>query len=235
MKETLKEHKDVQLPEIFKEKEQFEARIGDFDIECILGEETQVNFMPERTWEAIGNPSMIPSLGGIGLFRGKMMMLCGKLAQIPMTVNGTSTEDDFEIIKFIEDSAPFTMLLRKTWIERDQARKKEEEEVLEQQRQELKYFMTKKITQLIEEHGNCSKPSNIRSPYVEAKPTQKAEISTLDKEEVIYLNPRRESHQHEVTMSKENKNQHEKRITKMNLTGKKARNISKKKAKIEKL
>jgi hypothetical protein len=27
-----------------------------------------------------------------------------------MNVNGTSTEEDFEIIKFIEDSAPFTML-----------------------------------------------------------------------------------------------------------------------------
>jgi uncharacterized Fe-S cluster protein YjdI len=49
-----------------------------------------------------------------------------------MTVNGTSTEEDFEIIKFIEDSALFTMLLRKPWIERDQAKKKEEEEVLEQ-------------------------------------------------------------------------------------------------------
>jgi hypothetical protein len=49
-----------------------------------------------------------------------------------MTVNGTSTEKDFEIIKFIEDDAPFTMLLGKPWIERDQARKKEEEKVLQQ-------------------------------------------------------------------------------------------------------
>ena len=38
MKETLKEHKDVQLLEIFKEKEQVEARLGDFDIDCILDE-----------------------------------------------------------------------------------------------------------------------------------------------------------------------------------------------------
>jgi hypothetical protein len=107
--------------------------------------------MPERTWEAIGKPTMIPSLGGIGLFRGKMMMLCGKLAQIPMTINGTSTEEDFEIIKFIEDSAPFTMLLKKTWIERDQARKNKEEEVLEQKRQELKDFMTRRIVRFREE------------------------------------------------------------------------------------
>jgi hypothetical protein len=47
MKETLKEHKDVQLPHIFKEKEQVEERIWDFDIDYILDEETQVNIMPE--------------------------------------------------------------------------------------------------------------------------------------------------------------------------------------------
>jgi hypothetical protein len=129
-----------------------------------------------------------------------------------MTVNGILTEEDFEIIKFIEDIALFTMLLRKPWIERDQAKKKEEEEVLEHQRQELKDFMTKIIAQLIEEQENHSNPYDTRSPNVQTKATQKAEISTPDKENMIYLNPRRESHQHEVTMSKENNNQNGKTI-----------------------
>jgi hypothetical protein len=68
-----------------------------------------------------------------------------------MNANGTLTEEYFEIIKFIEDGAPFTMLLGNPWIERDQAIKKEDEIFLEQQRQELKDFMTRRITQLIEE------------------------------------------------------------------------------------
>jgi hypothetical protein len=42
-----------------------------------------------------------------------------------MTVNGTSIEEDFEIIKFFEDIAPFTMLIGKPWIDRDQARRKD--------------------------------------------------------------------------------------------------------------
>jgi hypothetical protein len=63
-----------------------------------------------------------------------------------MTANGTSTEEDFEIIKFIEDNAPFTMLIGKPWIDRDRVRRKEEEVVLEQKKQELKYFIARRIT-----------------------------------------------------------------------------------------
>jgi hypothetical protein len=58
--------------------------------------------MTESIWEAIGRPGMIPSLKGLGLFRGKLVNLCGRLAQIPMTVNGTSTEEYVEIINFFE-------------------------------------------------------------------------------------------------------------------------------------
>ena len=110
-----------------------------------------MNIMTERTWEAIGRLVVIPSLGGIGIFKGKMINLCGKITRIPMNANGTSTEEDFDIIKFIENSAPFTMLLGKLWIKRDQARRQEEEEVLEQKKQELKEFMTRRIAHLIEE------------------------------------------------------------------------------------
>jgi hypothetical protein len=86
-----------------------------------------VNIMTKRTWEDIGRPAMIPSLGRIGLFKGKMVNLCGKLTQIPMNANGTLTEEDFKIFKFIENNASFTMLLGKPWIERHQARRTEEQ------------------------------------------------------------------------------------------------------------
>ena len=54
-----------------------------------------MNIMTKRTWEAIGRPAMILSLGGVGLFIGKLVNLCGKLTQISMNSNGTSTEEDF--------------------------------------------------------------------------------------------------------------------------------------------
>jgi hypothetical protein len=115
--------------------------------------------MTERTWEAIGRHVMILSLGGIGLFKGKLINLCGKLTQISMSASGTSTEEEFKVVKFIEDNAPFTMFLGKPWIERDQARR-EEKEVLEQKKQELKDFMTRRSTQLIEEKKNKLKLFN---------------------------------------------------------------------------
>jgi hypothetical protein len=40
MKETLKDQIDINLPEILKEKQCIETRIGDFDIDCVLDEET---------------------------------------------------------------------------------------------------------------------------------------------------------------------------------------------------
>jgi hypothetical protein len=57
----------------------------------------------------------------------------------------------------------FTMLLGNPWIERDQDRKKEEEKGLEHHRQELKYFMTRRIVQLIEEQENRLKLYHTRN------------------------------------------------------------------------
>jgi hypothetical protein len=216
MKETLNDHRNINLSEIFKEKECIETRIGDFDIDCVLDEETQVNIMTERTWEILGKPAMIPSLGGIGLFRGKLITLCGRLTQISMSAHGTSTEEDFEVVKFIENNAPFAMLLGKTWIEKDQTRRKEEE-VLEQKKQELKDFMTRRIAHLIEEQENRSKLLRTRNLDVEVERTQedsqKSRAPTPDREEVLPLNPMKESQQREVTMPKGDKNQNGKRNT----------------------
>jgi hypothetical protein len=114
MKETLNDHRDISLPEILKEKECIETRIGDFDIDCVLHEETQVNIMTESTWEILGKPIMIPSLGGIGFFKGKMITLCGRLTHVPMISHGASTEEEFEVIKFVENNAPFALLLGRT-------------------------------------------------------------------------------------------------------------------------
>jgi hypothetical protein len=197
-----------------------------------------VNIMIERTWELVGKPPMIPSLGGIGLFRRKLITLCGRLTQISMSAHGTSTNEDFEVVKFIENNAPFFMLLGKPWIERDQNIRKEEES-LEKKKQELKYFMNRRIAHLIEEKEKISKLFNTRDLDGEVARTQeylqKTEVPIPDREEVLLLNLRKEFQQCEVTMPKEDENQNGKRNIETKLTGRKARKLSKKRAKIENL
>jgi hypothetical protein len=69
LKEMMNDHKGVSLPEILKVKQCINARIGDFDIDYVLDEETPVNIMTKDTWEILGKPTVTPSLGRIGLFK----------------------------------------------------------------------------------------------------------------------------------------------------------------------
>jgi hypothetical protein len=89
-----------------------------------LDEETQVNTMTEETWEILGKPTVVYSLGRIGLFKGKMITLCERVINVPIIVHGTSNEEEFKVIQFVGDSTPFPLLLCKTWIEKDQIRRK---------------------------------------------------------------------------------------------------------------
>jgi hypothetical protein len=89
-----------------------------------LDVETQVNIIPESTWEILGKPAMIPSLGGIGFFKGKMITLFERLTHVTTNAHGTSTKEEFEVINFVDKSAPFELLLGRTWIERDRIQKK---------------------------------------------------------------------------------------------------------------
>jgi hypothetical protein len=84
--------------------------------------------MREETWKILGMPTVVPSLGKIGLFKGNMITLCGRVTNIPIIVEGTTTEEEFEVIKFVGDNAPFPLFLGKTWIEKDQIIRKIEEE-----------------------------------------------------------------------------------------------------------
>jgi hypothetical protein len=110
-----------------------------------LDEETHVNIILKSTWEILVKPVMIPSLGRIDLFKGKMITLCGRVTNVPMISHETSTEEEFEVITFIENSAPFPLFLGKTWIEKDKIRRKLEEEATEHKNQELRDIIARRI------------------------------------------------------------------------------------------
>jgi hypothetical protein len=95
------DHKDISLPEILKEKQCIVTRIEDFDIYCLLDEETHVNIMLEKSWEILGKPTMAPSLGRIALVKGNMITLCGRVTNIPMISHKTSTEEELKSLNLL--------------------------------------------------------------------------------------------------------------------------------------
>jgi hypothetical protein len=80
-----------------------------------------------------------------------MITLCGRVTNVLVIIHGTSTEEEFEFIKFSGDIAPFPLLLGKPWNEKDHIRRKVEEEATEKKNQELRDFIARKIGRLIEE------------------------------------------------------------------------------------
>jgi hypothetical protein len=94
---------------------------------------------------------MVPSLGRIGFFKGKMITLCGRVTNVPMISHETSTKEEFEVIKFVDNNDLFPLLLGKTWIEKDQIKRKVEEEAAEKKNQELRDLIARRIDRLIEE------------------------------------------------------------------------------------
>jgi hypothetical protein len=57
---------------------------------------------------------MVPSFSRIGLFRGKMITLCGRLTKTYMSSHATLTKEEFEVVKFVENKSLFAIFLGKT-------------------------------------------------------------------------------------------------------------------------
>ena len=91
-----------------------------------------------------------------------MIALCGRVTNVPIIIHGTSTKEEFEVIKFFQNNAPFPLLLGKTWIEEDQIRRKAEEEATKNKKKELRDFIARNIDRLIKEQEVESKKHNPR-------------------------------------------------------------------------
>jgi len=107
-----------------------------------------------------------------------MITLCGRVTNIPMIGHETSTEEEFEVIKFVENNTPFALLLGNNWIEKDQIWGEAEEEATEQKNQEIRDFIAKKIERLVQEQENKSKQLRARDLAVEFARTQEG-LNTL--------------------------------------------------------
>jgi hypothetical protein len=158
-----------------------------------------------------------------------------------MSAHGTSTEEELEVVKFFENNAPFAILLGKNWIEKDHIRRKQEEEDLEQKKKELRNFMARRIVHILEEQEDKLKLLRTRDRVVEFERTREY-LKHLSIQENIAPTPKREEvlplnnlQQCKVTMLSTDNNKNGKRNPVTQITRNKSINLSKKKARLEKL
>jgi hypothetical protein len=104
--------------------------------------------------------------------------------------------------------------------------------------------MDRRITHLLKEQENQSKILRTRGLDVEVERThkylkhmsvQESRTPTPKREEILLLESLNDPQQCEVTMPRGDKNNNGKRKPVIQITGKKVKNLSKKKAKLEKL
>jgi hypothetical protein len=57
-----------------------------------------VNIMTENIWEILGNPTVVPSLERIGLFKRKMITLCGKFTNVPVIIHGHRQKRNLKLL-----------------------------------------------------------------------------------------------------------------------------------------
>ncbi len=145
----------VTLKDVVKDLPCVSARIRDFDVgSIVLDEEIEGNIMMEETWRILGSPTLLLSLGKIGLFKGKLLSVCGKIIVVNVSIQGTSIVEEFKVVRFIKDSVPFPILLEKTWIAVDRLRR--EQESITERNKKLSEILEWRLTQIMKKHGVIS-------------------------------------------------------------------------------
>jgi hypothetical protein len=108
-----------------------------------------------------------------------------------MSSHRTLIEEEFDIVKFVGNNAPFSILLGKTWIEKDRTRRKQEEEDLEHKKKELRDFMTRRVVHLLEEQEDWLKLLRTRYLDIEVERTEE-DLKHLSVQESRAPTPERE-------------------------------------------
>ena len=92
------------------------AQIGDYDMdEVVLDLGSEVNVLPKRTWELMGNPKLRYSPIQLRLTNQQHVCPMGRLLNVPMNIDNVRSLADFEVIEIIDDSTLYPALLGIEW------------------------------------------------------------------------------------------------------------------------
>jgi hypothetical protein len=98
------------------------ANIGDFNMgDIILDLGSEVNVLPKKTWETMGEPTLGFSPIQLKLENQHRLVPIGTLKGIPIDLDGVCTMADFEVIDIVDTTSSYLTLLGLDWAFDNQA------------------------------------------------------------------------------------------------------------------
>jgi hypothetical protein len=98
------------------------ANIGDFNMgDIILDLGFEVNVLPKKTWETMGEPQLGYSPIQLKLSKQHRVVPIGRLKRILVDLDGVHTMENFEVIDIVDNTSPYPTLLGLDWAFDNQA------------------------------------------------------------------------------------------------------------------
>jgi hypothetical protein len=92
------------------------ANIGDFNMEdIILDLGSEVNVLPKKTWQCMGEPTLGYSNVQLKLANNHRFLPIGRLKGVIVDIDGVHTKEDFEVIEIVDITTPYSTVLGMDW------------------------------------------------------------------------------------------------------------------------
>jgi hypothetical protein len=92
------------------------ANIGDFNMGyIILDLGSEVNVLPKKTWQCMGEPTLGYSNVQLKLANQHRVLPIGRLKGVTVDLDGVCTKVDFEVIKIVDGTTPYPTLFGLYW------------------------------------------------------------------------------------------------------------------------
>jgi hypothetical protein len=92
------------------------ANILDFNMgDIILDLSSEVNFLPQNTWQCMGDPTLGYSHVQLKLSNQHRVLPIGRLKCVTIDLDGVRTMADFEVIVIVDGTIAYPTLLRLDW------------------------------------------------------------------------------------------------------------------------
>jgi hypothetical protein len=92
------------------------TEVGFYDMDnIILDLGFDVNDIPKKTWEMMGKPNLIYSRIQLRISIQHKIVMIGRMNRVNVNIDGVCNTTDFEVIKIVDCSKNYPMLLGLNW------------------------------------------------------------------------------------------------------------------------